>query len=288
MYLQHLVAALNAGARRRACGSRRRTTGMTLVEVLVVIAIIGALVGLLMPAVQMAREAARRGSCGNNLRQQAIGVKLHEGSHRTYPTGGWGPEWVGDSDLGFGPRQPGGWIYNVLPYVEQGPLREIGKGLAEGPKRVAVVKVLQSPLEIFSCPSRRLARLYPYAGANPLKNVDAPAEVAKTDYVINREISSLKSEVIVSEIQLRRGLSNTVLVGEKSVAQSNYEDGQSPGDGLTMYVGDSEDVGRQATGPPTPDASSSSGFGSAHPSGCNVAMGDGAVRFVLFEENLQP
>ena len=94
-------------------------TGFTLVEVLVVIAIIGVLVAITLPAVQMAREASRRSSCANNLRQQAVAVKLHDGAHKSFPTGGWGGEWLGDPDAGYGPRQPGGWIYNVLAYIEQ-------------------------------------------------------------------------------------------------------------------------------------------------------------------------
>lgn len=265
-----------------------RRSGITLVELLVVIAIIGALIGLLLPAVQMAREAARRSTCGNNLRQQAVAVKLHEEAHKTYPTGGWGADWVGDPDRGFGPKQPGGWIYNVLPYLEQGGLREIGKGQSDGTKRFALVKLLETPLEIFQCPSRRLDRLYSYTGPKPLKNVDPPDKVAKSDYVVNKEISALKSEVIVSEIQLRRGLSKTLLVGEKSVAQRDYQNGQSLGDGLTMYMGDCDDVGRPVSGTPVPDASGGIGIGSAHPTGCHAAMGDGSVRFVSYEEDLQP
>src|SRR3972149_7920701 len=74
---------------------RAQTFGMTLIEVLVVIAIIGILIGLLMPAVQMARESARRSSCSNNLRQQAVAVKLHINTHQIFPTGGWGPDWIG-------------------------------------------------------------------------------------------------------------------------------------------------------------------------------------------------
>src|SRR5262245_55982395 len=88
--------------------------GFTLVEVLVVIAIIGILVGLLLPAINSARESSRRTACENNLHQIAIAVNLHEGAQHTFPTGGWGANWVGDPDAGFGPRQPGGWIYNIL------------------------------------------------------------------------------------------------------------------------------------------------------------------------------
>jgi prepilin-type N-terminal cleavage/methylation domain-containing protein len=104
-------------------------SAFTLVEVLVVIAIIGLLVAITLPAVQMARETSRRTSCANNLRQQAVAVKLHEETHEIFPTGGWGGEWMGDPDVGYGPKQPGGWIYNILSYIEQDNLRQLGRGL---------------------------------------------------------------------------------------------------------------------------------------------------------------
>ena len=99
--------------------------GFTLVELLVVIAIIGILIALLLPAVQAAREAARRSQCQNHLKQLGLAMLQHEEAHRFFPTGGWGWGWIGDPDRGFDYRQPGGWVYNSLPYLEQTGLHEL-------------------------------------------------------------------------------------------------------------------------------------------------------------------
>ena len=99
---------------------RAHQNGMTLIELLVVMGIIGILISLLLPAVQAAREAARRAQCANHLKQLGFASLLHEQAHGFFPSGGWGHAWIGDPDRGFGPPQPGGWAYSVLPYIEQG------------------------------------------------------------------------------------------------------------------------------------------------------------------------
>src|SRR5215211_6488872 len=102
----------------------------TLVELLVVIAIIGILVALLLPAIQAAREAARRATCTNQLKQIALAWHLHHDAHKFFPSGGWGYYYVGDPDRGSGAKQPGGWAYSCLPYLEETAVYQLGAGIA--------------------------------------------------------------------------------------------------------------------------------------------------------------
>ena len=263
----------------------RSPTGFTLIEVLVVISIIGVLVALLLPAVEMARESARRTSCSNNLRQVGVASRLHLDSQQIFPTGGWGADWIGDPDAGYGPKQPGGWIYNILVYIEEGNLRELGKGQPAEAKHTSAVELLKTPIAVFNCPSRRLPRAYPYMGPEQLENAIPPEKAAKSDYAINRLLSFQKSEVIAAEIQLQRGMSKTVLAGEKSLAYANYTDGVGAGDKLSMYAGDCDDIARDVSGSPTPDKSGAGGFGGPHPGGCNLVYCDGSVRMIAFDDS---
>jgi prepilin-type N-terminal cleavage/methylation domain-containing protein len=136
-----------------APSARRR--GFTLVELLVVIAIIGILIALLLPAIQAARESARRTLCKNNLKQIGLGAQNHLNVHKFFPTSGWGDHWVGDPDRGFGINQPGGWCYNLLPFIDEKPLREIGRGLTGAAKQDALRTMMKTPAPFFCCPSRR-------------------------------------------------------------------------------------------------------------------------------------
>lgn len=170
-----------------------RRKAFTLVELLVVIAIIGILVALLLPAIQAAREAARRNTCKNNLRQLALACLNHESTHRTMPTSGWGWRWQGDANRGFGLDQPGGWSFNLLPYIEEASVRDLVRGITDPlQKEARMLQIVQTPIPIFTCPSRRQPRLYvftntvyPFLAANLKTCRSGSCEVARTDYAGN-------------------------------------------------------------------------------------------------------
>lgn len=141
-------------------GNYRRRSAFTLVELLVVIAIIGILIALLLPAIQAAREAARRAQCKNNLKQIGLAAMAHLDAQKHYPTGGWGYRWTGDPDLGFHAGQPGGWLYNLLPFIEQRLVHDMAKGLkaeatGTGPKNTMLARMNAVPIPTYNCPSRR-------------------------------------------------------------------------------------------------------------------------------------
>lgn len=177
-----------AGKRYRM-GYHPPLPGFTLVELLVVITIIAILIALLLPAVQAAREAARQTQCRNNLKQLALGWLNHENAVTRFPTGGWGFAWTGDADRGNDWRQPAGWAYNILPYIEQQSLYAMGAGLPAAQKYAAHLQRLSVPLAVFYCPSRRMTIAYPWlpnvSGYHPIANQGMPTLVCRSDYAAN-------------------------------------------------------------------------------------------------------
>ena len=291
-----------------------RKTAFTLVELLVVIAIIGVLVALLLPAVQAARESARRMQCQNHLKQIALAFHNHTDTHGHYPTGGWGWNYVGDPDLGYDQNQPGGWTYNILPYIEQKNTREIGLGQVGGLKQTELERLVTVTIKFYNCPSRRPARPYPIL----VKPTNAPNVTmgAKLDYSVNvgdgpnnqnnggppsaasnpdtwTGILFDRSRVRLSEIT--DGTSNTWLVGEKYLDPNNYTTGIDLADNENLYVGFDNDNCRSTHAsyfpprqdsrtPPAPWTTSANLyiFGSAHHTGFNMALCDGSVRVIQY------
>lgn len=312
----------NHQAARTATKPALRNRGLTLIELLVVFAIISLLIQLLLPAVQIAREAARRSNCSNNLRQLGLAALHHESVHRALPSGGWGYLWVGDPDYGPGRNQPGGWTYSILPYAEQQDIYSIGRGLSGVEARLAASELCRRTFPAANCPSRRSTELRQYQPpTEPIRNHDAPGLVAKCDYAANsgdyfapptagpmtyeQKDSYYGSDSIATGVvyerswttmaQVTDGTSSTYMLGEKGLAPAHYEDSNTAGDDQTMYVGHDNDTCRWtknasggAIGPRYDGWSLNSDetFGSAHPSGCNFVMCDGSSRFVSYEIDL--
>jgi len=261
------------GLRRRSL----RRAGFTLVELLVVITIIGILIALLLPAVQAAREAARRLQCQNHLKQFGLAMHNHLQAHGYFASGGWGWGWTGDPDRGVGKEQPAGWNYALLPYIEQQAVHDLG---ADGDaatitdvQRDGALRRDQTPLAGFNCPSRRRSVLYPRPKGMTYVNGRQVTKSGAMDYAAcagdtnprwwfgpgsmeaaktfdwdtsgaqqSTGISYARSEITVADV--RDGTTNTYMLGEKYQNPDNYADGQGTDDDFGMYEGCAYDTYR--------------------------------------------
>ncbi len=267
-------------------------------ELLVVIAIIGILIALLLPAVQSAREAARRLQCANHLKQIGLASLNHEQAHGFFPAGGWGYYWVGDPDRGFDWKQPGGWIYNLLPYLEQQALHDVQLGRSGTERMDAAAQMIATPVRTMYCPSRRAVDAYPsWQSSDPPNNSDPFTKAAKSDYAANggdtytwagsngstfdgggpssyadaesspgnfAKIAAVATGIVycgsrVTVAQIRDGCSNTYLVGEKYLSPDYYTTGTDNGDNENCYIGSNIDICRWG-GTDYPPAQDQSGY----------------------------
>ena len=204
-----------------------RQSGFTLVELLVVIAIIATLVGLLLPAVQSAREAARRIQCGNQLKQVGLGVVLAHDQKRTFPTGR-------DTRDQFGTS----WSFRLLPLIEHASVYTAlssDKTVPMWDDRNSVA--MRTAVSTFVCPSRRS----PAADRNFDNNDSPPVKEgvgANGDYAANagtffnyfsgtaapldpKQAGPIHTFSRVRAAQVTDGLSKTFAAGEKHVPKSD-------------------------------------------------------------------
>jgi prepilin-type N-terminal cleavage/methylation domain-containing protein/prepilin-type processing-associated H-X9-DG protein len=313
-----LGTVFNPETRSGASGSRSRS-GFTLIELLVVIAIIAILVGLLLPAVQAAREQARRSACTNNLKQIGLAVANYTNRHGTLPPGYQsiystlfqqeiGPGW--------------GWASMILPDLEQQPLHDgiVFEAFMQGPS-MATVRTVN--LSVFLCPSDNMplawtatdSETWMYMGQIYSSSVPI-CDVAGSNYIgvygigepgVNGEgVFSRGSYMPLTAIT--DGLSNTLLAGERS---ENLQQGRgmatwvgaAPGanmwscapnpyepdagtcikeDGSGMILGHTG----EGHGPADPYADVNQ-FTSRHGGGCFFVYCDGHVRFLRTEMNYQ-
>jgi prepilin-type N-terminal cleavage/methylation domain-containing protein/prepilin-type processing-associated H-X9-DG protein len=249
----------NSHPSRGYSGAQRvpSATAFTLVELLVVIAIIGILVALLLPAIQAAREAARRSQCTNNERQWATACLLHLDTHKAFPTAGW-------SQTFYEPRrkqngqpealedQNWGWLYQTMPFIE-------GQNVWAHPNDFVVMR--DGPVEAI-CPSRRgRTLLYTWQpatgemlsdyvgnggdtdaagtanlGLTPITRTDPRATFNprhQTGVIISQEIDwrndGSSKNPLVSTKHIVDGTSHTMLLAEKYVP-SNVVQGTAWGD----------------------------------------------------------
>jgi hypothetical protein len=221
---------------------------------------------------------------------------------------------MGDPNAGPGIQQPGGWIYCSLPYMEQESLHRLGRGASGSQKEAELTQLMQTPVRILHCPSRRSAKLYPYLGIFPLHNVTRPAMAAKGDYAGNGGAEVIEQiqgpstmtpaavaayawpdpskangvfyvRSVVSISKIADGTSQTYLVGEKHLARIPYDaENRDRGDDQSAYIGDDFDIRRWTNAPPKRDSQShaESSFGSAHGDGCHFVFADGAVHLVRY------
>lgn len=179
--------------------------GFTLVELLVVIAIIGILVALLLPAVQAAREAARRAQCTNNLVQLAIAIHNYESANRVYPPGtieATGP--IQNVALGYHHN----WIEQLLPYLERGVAYDhIDRSVSVYDPKNAPVRDLN--ISGLLCPSSWSASAGYSSYAAVHHDVEAPIDVD------NHGVFFLNSAVRYTDVS--DGASQTLFLGEKLI-----------------------------------------------------------------------
>jgi prepilin-type N-terminal cleavage/methylation domain-containing protein/prepilin-type processing-associated H-X9-DG protein len=277
----------------------RARRGFTLVELLVVIAIIGILIALLLPAVQAAREAARRSQCTNNLKQLGLALHSFHDIHRAFPPG----VKQGGSDPTALREAGWGWGALILPHLEESALYEqmnVAKDsldiMLQDPTRRPLIK---TRLDVFLCPSDGLVPPFNnernfvpadkygageegYAASASYIGVVGTRWVNNTEAVVQRmdAYGMLFASSRVRLNQVTDGTSNTLFVGERCwsdlsavwVGVCNLQNNGVRGVQMTMGLP------RKQNSPPGGNGSAQ--FSSYHPGGAMYLFVDGHVGFI--------
>jgi prepilin-type N-terminal cleavage/methylation domain-containing protein/prepilin-type processing-associated H-X9-DG protein len=277
-----------------------RPRGFTLVELLVVIAIIGILIALLLPAVQAARESARRSQCLNNLKQLAIAMHGYHNSYSTFPAG-----YVADV-AGANPSQrQWSWLAVSLPFIEQGNIVD-GVDFEDESYRHTyngrnyLTEICERPLPLARCPSD--------ANLNVINtNFSQSRRLAITNYLASNHVFPNASTKL-QFADILDGTSNTFFIGERDAAAAVLQVPRTASSPLpTSFKGgvggywasrnewnDATITGRPVgflnesyRGPVYPQPNNAGdpecsrfGWSSLHPGGVNFAFCDGSVRFI--------
>lgn len=301
--------------------TRPSKRGFTLIELLVVIAIIAVLIALLLPAVQQAREAARRSQCKNNLKQMGLAVHNYHDVHQMLP-----PGWIvqtNDNNYGAGtndgtasspnPVECWGWGTFLLPYMDQGPLYD-AMGVGKGTKLETVLannpELPNTVLSVYLCPSDSAPQVYGTESLRP----SLAALWARSNYKgsyghrfsvleINPAADARgmfhkvgypgKDDRSVRFRDALDGLSNTIMIGEHAYQRGPYVPRGAVWCGTTRGLGGNGQHDLLASGAsplnhisPTDVVNEyARSFNSNHTGGAQFVLGDGSVRFI--SENIQ-
>ncbi len=282
-----------SGLRYRTNGPVARR-GFTLIELLVVIAIIAVLIALLLPAVQQAREAARRTQCKNHLKQLGLALHNHHDVYLLFPSGGSGwtypPDMVSVGTPEVAPRQRCGWAYQILPFVEQ---TAIWKGGNQTTVAAAQQLIISAVIPGLYCPSRRAAAALPPTGS--WYGPGGTYAHGTTDYAGSQGDNNdgficfadpNQSGQVMRFKDMTDGTSNTIALGEKRLdvrALGNYQGDDNEG----YSSGWDHDVIRRTDRQPRVDTNNGGWgeerFGSAHVQMFHALFADGAVRAISYD-----